>query len=187
VWVKLKTIAKAIEALLKAGDDEHDRARVSSGAQANEHRAEAEEFHAAKADLWAAQHRQERTMKNCSDDSVHGNSAPVQVTKVAPHVQKVEISERTLSIIAFGFSTAAIVSVLWVSSGQSHEIDRSREEQMRETNRLREEVLKFERESRVLQQQVMDQSALLLREGLRQPDDLINGPAGNLNYRRKEK
>ncbi len=43
------------------------------------------------------------------------------------------------------------------------------------------------RESRVLQQQVMDQSALLLREGIRQPGDLTNGPSGNLNYPRKEK
>jgi len=81
VWLKCKTITKAIEALLKAGDDEHEKARHSSGALATEHRAEAEEFHAAKADLWAAQHKQERPMKNCSDDSVHGNSAPVQITR----------------------------------------------------------------------------------------------------------
>jgi len=82
VWLKCKTITKAIEALLKAGDDEHEKARHSSGALANEHRAEAEEFHAAKADLWAAQHKQEQPMKNCSNDSVYDNKAPVQITRL---------------------------------------------------------------------------------------------------------
>jgi hypothetical protein len=82
VWLKCKTIAKALEALLKAGDDEHEKARHSSGTLANEHRAEAEEFHAAKADLWAAQHNTEQSsMRNCSNDSVYGNNAPVQITR----------------------------------------------------------------------------------------------------------
>jgi len=170
VWLKCKTITKAIEALLKAGDDEHEKARHSSGALATEHRAEAEEFHAAKADLWAAQHKQEQPMKNCSDDSVHGNSAPVQSVRGAPQTQTVHITEKALTIIAFGFSIAAFVVALWANS---------------DNTKIREELLRSERESRVLQQQVMDQSALLLREGLRQPDDLNNGPAGNLNYHRK--
>jgi len=82
VWLRYKTIAKAIEALLKAGDDEHELGRISSGARADEHRAEAEEFHAAKSDLWSAQHKLDQTpMKNCSDESVHGNSAPIQITR----------------------------------------------------------------------------------------------------------
>lgn len=45
---------------------------------------------------------------------------------------------------------------------------------------------KSERESRLLQQQVMDQNALLVREGLRRPEDFTNGPAGNLQYQPKE-
>jgi hypothetical protein len=49
------------------------------------------------------------------------------------------------------------------------------------------EAQKSSREARLLEQQVMDQNALLLREGLRQPSDFSNGPAGNLQYRRKEK
>lgn len=84
----------------------------------------------------------------------------------------VEVSERTLSIIAFGFAIAAFVVSLWSTS---------------DNRQIRDELTKAERESRVLQQQVMDQSALLLREGIRQPGDLTNGPAGNLDYHRKEK
>lgn len=84
----------------------------------------------------------------------------------------VEMSERTLSIIAFGFAIAAFVVALWSTS---------------DNRQIRDELLRSERESRVLQQQVMDQSALLLREGIRQPDDFTNGPSGNLNYHRKEK
>lgn len=99
----------------------------------------------------------------------------------------ITINDRVLSVIAFALSVSAIVSVLWIAVGQTREIDRAREEQSRETSGLREEVLKYERESRVLQQQVMDQSALLLREGIRQPDDQTNGPSGNLNYHRKGK
>jgi hypothetical protein len=76
---------------------------------------------------------------------------------------KVEISERTLSIISFGLSVAAIVLAMW----SNYEAQNSA------------------RESRLLQQQVMDQSALLLREGIRQPGDANNGPAGNLDYKRK--
>jgi hypothetical protein len=40
-------------------------------------------------------------------------------------------------------------------------------------------------EVRLLQQQVMDQNAILVREGLRQPSDHSNGPAGNLQYERR--
>lgn len=83
-----------------------------------------------------------------------------------------EVTERTLSIIAFGFAIAGFVVALWATS---------------DNRQIREELLRSERESRVLQQQIMDQSALLLREGIRQPDDFTNGPSGNLNYHRKEK
>lgn len=41
-------------------------------------------------------------------------------------------------------------------------------------------------EVRLLEQQVMDQNALLVREGLRQPSDHTNGPAGNIQYERKK-
>lgn len=84
----------------------------------------------------------------------------------------IEITDRTLSTVAFGFAIAAFVVSLWAVS---------------DNNKIRDELLRSERESRVLQQQVMDQSALLLREGIRQPGDLTNGPAGNLSYHRKEK
>jgi hypothetical protein len=79
--------------------------------------------------------------------------------------QKVEISERTLSVIAFGFAIAAIVTALW----SMHEADRAA------------------LQARQLQIQVMDQNALMIREGLKQPGDVIYGPAGNLEYQPREK
>lgn len=88
------------------------------------------------------------------------------------NVNRLEFSERTLSILAIVLATAAFVMSFWAQS---------------DNQRLREEILRSERESRVLQQQVMDQSALLLREGIRQPGDETNGPAGNLSYKRREK
>lgn len=45
-----------------------------------------------------------------------------------------------------------------------------------------EQMRRNEIEVRLLEQQVMDQNALMLRAGLRQPEDFSNGPAGNLQY-----
>lgn len=41
-------------------------------------------------------------------------------------------------------------------------------------------------ETRLLEQQIMDMNALMVREGLRQPSDHSNGPAGNIQYERKQ-
>lgn len=41
------------------------------------------------------------------------------------------------------------------------------------------EMSHLERESRLMQQQLMDTEALMVREGLRRPGDLSNGPAAN--------
>lgn len=43
-----------------------------------------------------------------------------------------------------------------------------------------------EREYRLLQLQVQDQSAIMIREGLKQPGDFANGPGGNLEYKRRK-
>jgi len=166
LWLKQKTIAKAIEALLKAGDDEHDLARVSSGVQANEHRAEAEEFHAAKADLWTAQHNTEQSaMRNCSNDSVYGNSAPVQSVRGA--TQTVNITEKALAIIAFGFGIAAFMVSLWAFEKAS----------FTESTAVRE--------LKQVQIQLMYTNALMIREGLVKPGDMVYGPEGNLEYNGK--
>lgn len=76
-------------------------------------------------------------------------------------VQKVEISERTLSVIAFGFGVAAFMTALW----SIHESDRA------------------ERETKQLQIQVMDMNALAIRNGWLKPTDEVYGPAGNLEYK----
>lgn len=43
------------------------------------------------------------------------------------------------------------------------------------------------RETRVLQQLIMDHDALLIREGLKQPGDESKGPAANLDYKPRSK
>jgi hypothetical protein len=98
IWLKLKTIKKAIDALLMAGDREHDKARSTTGEDATAHRADAEDYHAAKHDLWTATHEMEQPeMRHCSDDSVHGNSAPVQITRL--HLPK-DVRELLISTVA---------------------------------------------------------------------------------------
>lgn len=52
---------------------------------------------------------------------------------------------------------------------------------------LQREVDRLVREARQVQIQVMDQNALLIREGLKQPTDTTYGPAGNLEYKPKPK
>ena len=48
-------------------------------------------------------------------------------------------------------------------------------------------VFKYEREYRLLQKDIEDQNAILLREGLRQPGDAARGASGNLQYQPKER
>jgi hypothetical protein len=78
---------------------------------------------------------------------------------------KVEISERTLSVLAFGFSIAAFVYA-W---SLSREVDR------------------LVREVHVNTVTVENHDALMLRYGIKQPEDVMRGPNGNLQYQPKEK
>lgn len=76
------------------------------------------------------------------------------------NVNRIEISERTLSIVALVVGVAAFVTSLW----SIHESDRAA------------------REAKQLQIQVMDHNALLLRAGILQAGDETYGPAANLTY-----
>jgi hypothetical protein len=49
------------------------------------------------------------------------------------------------------------------------------------------QLTRSEREFRLVQLQLMDQNAILIREGLKQPADATNGPAGNYQYKPREK
>jgi hypothetical protein len=86
------------------------------------------------------------------DESINGTGH--QVTRV-------EISERTLSVIAIIFGVAAFMMGIWAVF----------------------DAEKSARETRVLQQLLMDHDALLIREGLKQPGDESKGPAANLDYK----
>lgn len=48
------------------------------------------------------------------------------------------------------------------------------------------QLTRSEREFNKLQIMVMDQNALLIREGLKRIDDEMYGPAGNLNYQKRK-
>lgn len=85
--------------------------------------------------------------------------------------QKVEISERTLSVIAFGLSVAAFVTALWCM----HDAEIDRQWNNREIARLVHEV-------NVRDVLLQDHDALLIREGLKTPADATKGPTGNLEY-----
>src|SRR5580692_915430 len=85
--------------------------------------------------------------------------------------QRVEISERTLSIIAFGLSVAALVTALWCM----HDAEVDRQWNNREIARLVHEV-------NVRDILLQDHDALLIRQGLKTPADAAKGPTGNLEY-----
>jgi len=159
LWLKQKTIAKALEALLKAGDDEHEKARHSSGALANEHRAEAEEFHAAKADLWAAQHKHEQPLMNHGSivSAPHSSGASAAVHEGNIKILPWLILTAMLSGFAIALSCAAI-GAAWIMYTKFH----------------------------VLTVTVDNHDALMLREGIKQPGDVAKGPNGNLEFKRKE-
>lgn len=88
----------------------------------------------------------------------------------------IEISERTLSVVALTLAVAAFV-IAFITMQHASE---SKQDLQREVDRL-------VREARQVQIQVMDQNALLIREGLKQPTDTTYGPAGNLEYKPKGK
>ena len=80
------------------------------------------------------------------------------------NVNRVEISERTLSIVALVFGSIAIVLTLtlaWM-------------------------VGALMREAKQVQIQLMYANAIMLREGIVQPGDMVYGPEGNLEYRQHE-
>jgi hypothetical protein len=78
------------------------------------------------------------------DASVHGNHAPVQTTRI-------EISERTLTILALAFGCIAIMGGFWSIS----------------------EAQKAERESRMLQYYVLEMDAKLIAAGIKKPDESV--------------
>jgi hypothetical protein len=85
--------------------------------------------------------------------------------------QRVQISERTLSVIAFGLAVAAFVMALWCM----HDAEIDRQWNNREITRLVHEV-------NVRDVLLQDHDALLIREGFKTPADVAKGPTGNLEY-----
>jgi hypothetical protein len=77
---------------------------------------------------------------------------------------KVDISERTLSVIALVFSSIGIVISIFTLL----------------------ETWSLAREAKQVQIQLMYANAIMLREGMVQPGDQVYGPEGNLEYRQHE-
>src|ERR1700729_403633 len=93
--------------------------------------------------------------QNLKDESVRQQDGSIS------NIAKVDVSERTLSIIALVMAVAGFMMGIWAI----FDAERSA------------------RETRVLQQLEMDHDALLIREGLKQPGDESKGPAANLDYK----
>jgi len=103
--------------------------------------------------------RDNREESNTAQDNAHISN------------QKVEISERTLSVIAFGFAIAGFVTALW----SMHDAQIDRQWNDREISRLVHEV-------NVRNIYIENHDALLMRAGIKQPGDVEKGPTGNLEY-----
>lgn len=172
VRVKYKTISRAIEALLMAGDYEHQKARETQGVESKNHRAEAEEFHAAKSDLWNASHQE--AMKNCSDESIHGNSAPIQQTKVVLGERGAMILAISLSVGLAGWAAARV-------EGLKDHMDESQRISQNEIEHYKESFAKVERQSRMTELKLDDYTVVMHRAGLALPGDYTRGPQGNLD------
>lgn len=97
------------------------------------------------------------------DNSIRDNAAPVQTTKI-------EISERTLSIVAIFAATLALGLVI----GTHYEVASARFMAER-----------AETQSEVTRQQIMQHDALLVRYGVLKPSDLESGPSNPETPKRK--
>lgn len=90
------------------------------------------------------------------DESIH--AAP------GSHVTRVDVSERTLAVISIVFAVAGLITALFAGSV----------------------AWWGAREMRQVQIQLMYANAIMLREGLVQPGDMVYGPEGNLEYKQHE-
>lgn len=89
-------------------------------------------------------HDESQDRSRSEDSRVHDNRAPVQITKI-------EISERTLAILALAFGCIAIMGAFWSIS----------------------EAQKSEREARMLQYYVLEMDAKLIAAGVKKPEDAV--------------
>jgi len=92
------------------------------------------------------------------DESLNQGSGAIS------NIARVDVGERTLSIIAIVFSSIAIVLCLVVTYA----------------------VTLLGREAKQVQIQLMYANAIMLREGLVQSGDMVYGPEGNLEYKQHE-
>jgi hypothetical protein len=118
--------------------------------------------------------------QDIKDESIYNPSGTVNVAKV-------ELSERTLSILALVFGVAGLLISILSSMWARDSIARAREDHHYEMQQVRADLDAAKREVRVMQQISMDRDALLLRAGLLQSSDAVNGPAYNVQYRPKGK
>lgn len=207
-WFRLKlaTVDTARRACLDQGDIHHQRGRDLEGAAAQEEWDIAEQYHGAAKDLRDAPHEDPPAyVNNGTDSSIHDNAQPVlQATQKLEASPKINISERTLSILAFGLAVAALV-ISWGLSRQLdsarlasfREIDSARAAFSREVDSLRQyandqhrattaEVDFLRRHTEELRIRLEDAQAQLLTANCIRPGDAIHGPLANPN-RLKEK
>jgi hypothetical protein len=118
--------------------------------------------------------------EGCKDDSITGDNN---------HSTRIEISERTLAVMAFGFGVAALVTALWsMHETEVHriavdrELTQAREAGHREIELQYREVDRLVREVHVCKVTTENHDALMIRAGFKQPGDAPLGPTGNLDF-----
>lgn len=157
IWPKLRSVKRAIDALRDASRLEHQRAHLN----AEDTRATADEYEDAQKDF--THELDWRTRPTMIDSSIKGNSAPTLQANPS-----ITLSERTLSILAFGLAVAATVVSVMNAWDNKREVDFLRRHV--EEYRIRTE----------------NAENTLVISGLYKPGDGVNGPSANPN-RLKEK
>lgn len=163
-------IQDLLERLLDFADRLHQQAREDGDSfDAAQHRKDAELVSEARKNIW----------ERSNSMNVHSLDNSVRATERANlnHTQITEHSKLLpwLMFTAVFSGLALATSVFcYLSIHDLHERDRD------EIVIMKNDLIRF----RV---QLMSNDALLLREGIKQPSDMWNGPEGNLEYGRKDR
>lgn len=108
------------------------------------------------------------------DESVKGNSAPVQIMRVL-------LSERGAMIFAV---VLAGMLAAWAAArvaGLKDHIDANQQIMQNEITHYRDDFLKLDRQARMTELKLDDWTVVAHRAGLRLPGDYTRGPQGNLD------
>jgi hypothetical protein len=163
LWLRIKTVAKAVMLFGQAGSAKHEEARHKPE-KAPELRAEAEELYDMRREI----REQVNGEPYVHTEQVSGNTAPIQVTRI-------ELSEKVERTVTFMLPLfvlfTLVVGVCCVVIGLD----------IAERQRMEFEFLKLDRQYRMTELKLDDWSVTARRAGLVLPGDYTRGPQGNMD------